>query len=369
MTKVRFCVIGCGRVAGHHLQAISELPGAELAAVCDLVPERAQAYQQRFDVPGYTNYHEMLRREQVDVVNVITPSGMHPQHAIDVIRGYGKHVVVEKPMALRLGDAAAMKAAADSAGVKVFPVYQNRYNAPVRAIKAALADGALGKLAVGSVRLHWCRPQRYYGLSPWRGTWAMDGGAYTNQGIHYLDLLLHLMGDVDRLNSTTGTQLVNIEVEDTGVATLQFANGALGTVEITTAARPDDAEATISILGERGTAVIAGLAANRLAVWTPDPALCETASEEIANAYGNGHKPFLADVVREVAEGIPHPIGFTEGLRAIYLLNALYRSAEDGATVRPGDGLQSARLGREDAALRASYTTPEPEVLNGGATL
>jgi UDP-N-acetyl-2-amino-2-deoxyglucuronate dehydrogenase len=360
MKNIRFCTIGCGRVAGNHLEAITELPGAELAAVCDLVPERAQAYSERFGVPWYGNYHEMLGSEDVDVVNIITPSGMHPHHVIDVISKYRKHIVVEKPLALRLQDAEAMKNAASQAGVTIFPVYQNRYNKAVAGVKAQLASGALGKLALGSVRLHWCRPQRYYGLSPWRGTWAMDGGAYTNQGIHYLDILIYLMGDVDTLYSTTGTQLVDIEVEDTGVATLKFANGALGTVEITTAARPDDAEATVSILGENGTAVIAGLGANRLVTWTLNPDLCAGMSEDIPNAYGLGHKPFLADVVRHLREGIPHPISLDEGMRAIRLLNALYRSAEDGVPVRLADGLNSHRLGQDDEKLRAMYTTLPP---------
>lgn len=364
MNNVRFCVIGCGRVAGNHLQAIAEIPDAELVAVCDLVPERAQAYSERFGVPWYSSYHEMLRRESVDVVNVMTPSGMHARHVLDVIARYRRHVVVEKPMALRLADAEAMKDAADAAGVTIFPVYQNRYNKPIQAIKAEIDRGVLGKMAVGSVRLHWCRPQRYYGLSPWRGTWAMDGGALTNQGIHYLDLLIHLMGDVETLVSATSTQLVNIEVEDTGIAILKFANGALGTVEITTAARPDDAEATISLLGENGTMVIAGLSANRLHTWTLNPAMCPEVSEEVPNAYGNGHKPFLADVVRAVSSGVPHPIGCDEGMRAIRFLNALYRSAEDGAPVRPADRLSSHRLGQDDLRLQAMYTTPIPEELS-----
>jgi predicted dehydrogenase len=172
---------------------------------------------------------------------------------------------------------------------------------------------------------------------------------------------MHLMGDIERVQCATATRLVDIEVEDTGVAALTFANGALGTVEITTAARPDDAEATITILGEKGTAVIAGLAANRLAAWTPDVSMCATASEEIPNAYGFGHRPFIADVVRELRDGVAHPVSFDEGMRAIRLLNALYRSAEDGVAVRPADALGSRRLGKDDPTLRAMYSSPLPE--------
>ena len=320
-------------MAGNHLKAISELPGASLVAVCDIVLERAQAYSKQFNVPWYEDYHVMLRREEVDVVNVITPSGMHPTHVLDVIEHFQKNVVVEKPMAMRLTDLAKMKAAASAANVRIFPVYQNRYNKAVQVVKEAITGGALGKIALASMRLHWCRPQRYYNLSPWRGTWSMDGGAYTNQGIHYLDLLLHLNGDVRTLYSKIATQLVEVEVEDTGVAVLRFTNGSLGTVESTTTHRPDDKEASITILGEHGNCTLAGLASNKLVSWSPDTALCSAASEDIPNAYGFGHKPFLADVVADLQGIKPHPITFDDGARAIHVLNALYRSAEDGVAV------------------------------------
>lgn len=356
--NLRFAIIGCGRVAGNHLNALKDLPGATLAAVCDIVADRARAYSEQFGVPWYEDYHAMLQREEVDVVGVITPSGMHPAHVLDVIMHYRKHIVVEKPMAMRLADVLLMKAAATEAGVKLFPVYQNRYNKAVRAVKDALAAGALGKIALASMRLHWCRPQRYYNLSPWRGTWSMDGGAYTNQGIHYLDLLIHLNGDVETLDSLIATQLVDIEVEDTGVAVLHFSNGSLGTVESTTAHRPDDKEASITILGEKGNCTIAGLAANKLVYWSPDPALCTAVSEEIPNAYGFGHKPFLADVIADLHGVKPHPISFDEGTRAIRLLNALYRSAEDGVPVRLADNLGSVRFGRHDEKLFNLYLAP-----------
>ena len=355
---LRFAIIGCGRVAGNHLNVLKELPGAQIAAVCDIVADRARQYGEQFGVPWYEDYHTMLQRESVDVVNVITPSGMHPSHVVDVIRNYRKHVVVEKPMAMRLADLDLMRSAATAAGVKIFPVYQNRYNKAVQAVKAALGRGELGKIAVASMRLHWCRPQRYYNLSPWRGTWSMDGGAYTNQGIHYLDLLLHLNGDVTKLTSEIATQLVTIEVEDTGVAVLRFANGSVGTIESTTTHRPDDKEASITLLGENGNCTIAGLAANQLVSWSPDPSLCSKVGETIPNAYGFGHKPFLADVIADLQGVRPHPVSFEEGSRAVRLLNALYRSAEDGTPVSLADKPASARFGRHDEKLFNLYVAP-----------
>lgn len=360
MRRVRFAVIGCGRIAGNHLQAIREIPRAELAAICDLIPERAKPYSERFSVPWYADYHTLLMKERVDVVCILTPSGMHPIHTLDIIRRYRKHVVVEKPLALRLDDLDVLQWTAAEHRVKIFPVYQNRYNKPVRAVRMALIEGGLGRLVLGTVRLRWCRPQRYYDRDPWRGTWSLDGGALTNQGIHYLDLLLYLVGDAEEVFAVTSTQLVKVEVEDTAVATVRFTNGAVGSIEVTTAARPEDFEASVSILGEKGTAVLAGLTANRLVTWTPDSSTCEAWSEEVPNAYGNGHKPFLTDVVADLLDGVPHPVSFQEGSRAIHLLNALYRSAEDNRPVVLKDCPASRRLGEEDKGLRALYVT-EPD--------
>lgn len=356
-SEVRFALIGCGRITGNHLDVLSTLSRATIAAVCDLVPDRARAYGERLGVQWYTNYHEMLASERVDVVSILTPSGMHALHALDILERYGTHLIVEKPPALRIGDLTRVQDAASAAGCRLFPVYQNRYNKAVRKVSSEIQDGALGRPLLGSVRVRWCRPQRYYDQSVWRGTWELDGGCATNQGIHYVDLLLHLMGDVDTVYASTATQLVNVDVEDMLVASLRFRNGALGTIEITTAVRPDDFEAEISVLGDGGSAVIAGLAANRLVLFTPDPGQCVASSEEIPNAYGLGHRPFLEDVVAELLDGVPHPISWSEGERAVRLLSAMYRSAEDGAPVKMAEQPASALLGQYDSMLCEPYLT------------
>jgi predicted dehydrogenase len=230
----------------------------------------------------------------------------------------------------------------------------------VRTVRGEVREGALGQLVVGTVRVRWCRPQRYYEQSAWRATWALDGGCLTNQGIHYVDLLVELMGDVESVFALKTTALARIEVEDTLMATLRFANGALGHIEVTTAARPNDFDAEVSVLGEKGAAVIAGLAANRLTVWTPDPAACARHSEEIPNAYGFGHRPFYRDVVGDLVDGIPHPISFASGERAVRLLNAIYRSTEEGVSVRLDARPASSLLGRPDPDLERLYLTPLP---------
>lgn len=357
MSDLRFALIGCGRIAKNHVGPLTELPGAKLVALCDLLPERARPYSEQHAVPLYTNYHSMLRAEPIDVVCILTPSGMHPAHAIDVMRRYRKHVAIEKPMALAWADLAKMKATADECGVNIFPVYQNRYNKAVQKVRADLLSGALGKPVLGTVRLRWCRPQRYYDRDPWRGTWAMDGGALTNQGIHYIDLLQYLLGDVESVSARTATQLVTVEVEDTAVATLRFKSGALGVIEVTTAARPDDFEASISVLAEKGTAILTGIASNQLSTYTLDPAAGAAHSEDFPDAYGYGHWPFFREVIAELSGGKPHSISFDEGTRAIRLLNSIYRSAEDNREVRVDEGATSRSLGRPDPKLAALYET------------
>lgn len=355
---VRFAVIGCGRIAKNHVGPLTELPGARLVAVCDLDERRAHAYADVRGIPAYVSYHEMLSKEDVDAVSILTPSGMHPSHAIDVIERYRKHVIIEKPMALAFADIARMQAAADRAGVRIFPVYQNRYNKAVQRVLRDAASGALGKLVLGTVRVRWSRGAAYYARDPWRGTWAMDGGALTNQGIHYLDLLQFLMGDVESVVASTATRLVDVEVEDVAVATVRFKSGALGVIEVTTAARPIDFEASISVLGENGTAVLGGIASNRLDIYTLDPRALAECSEDFPDAYGFGHWPFFTEVIRELRDGTPHSISFEEGTRAIRLLNAVYRSAEDRREVRLDEGAVSRRLGEPSPALSALYTTP-----------
>ncbi|MFN7982288.1 MAG: Gfo/Idh/MocA family oxidoreductase [Vicinamibacterales bacterium] len=359
-SSIRFAVIGCGRVARMHLDAITEAEGAVLVAVCDLDQGRAVCYSDEYRVPWFCSYHEMLSRRQVDAVAIITPSGMHAAHAIDVLQRYRVHVVVEKPVVLRLGDVDALQRAAHLVGRRVYPVFQNRYNKAVRRVREQIRAGALGKLALGTLRLRWCRPSRYYQQSPWRGTWAMDGGCLTNQGIHYLDLLIQLMGDVDSVTAFTNTAFAQVEVEDTVAASVRFASGALGQIEVTTAARPDDLDAELSVLGEHGTAVIGGLSANRLSVWTPDPSSVSSYSEDIPTPYGFGHKPFYRDVVADLVDGTPHPIALPDAARAIQLLHAIYRAAETEAVTYLADTPVSEVLGEPDPLLESLYTTPPP---------
>lgn len=342
MTKLGFALIGCGRIAPKHLDALTSgaVPGGRLVAVCDTDLAKARAVGTKHVVPAFGTHREMLEQvgDQIDVVNILTPSGQHADHAIDVAR-FGKHVVVEKPMALTLTDADRMIQACDAAGVRLFVVKQNRYNQPVKKLRQALEAGRFGKLVMGTVRVRWCRTQKYYDQDSWRGTWAFDGGVFANQASHHVDLLQWMMGDVESVFAKTTTALVKIETEDTGVVVVKFRNGALGVIEATTATRPKDLEGSLSILGEKGTVEIGGFAVNEMKHWNFTDAEPEDA-EVLAkyqtappNVYGFGHVEYLNKVIESIRSHRSALVDGLEGRKSLELINAIYESVETGREV------------------------------------
>lgn len=358
---VTVALVGCGRIAGHHGRAVAGTDGVALAAVCDLVTDKAKSYAAEFGVPWYASYRDMLARHpEIDTVAVITPSGMHAEHGLEMIERYGKHLILEKPTVMRPSQLDRLAAAARRQGVAIFPVFQNRYNRAVERVRQAIAAGELGEIRIVSVRTRWCRPQRYYDMAPWRGTFSHDGGALTNQGIHHVDLLRHLGGEVARVNATMRTLGAAIEVEDTVVATFTYTNGAVGSLEVTTAARPDDFEASLSIVGSKGLAQIGGIAVNELQVFTTDPAACAAHSEDFSQCvYGFGHGAMYRDIAAARRSLRPYPVSLADARATIQLLNAFYRSDEAGRWVEVESVEESPRLGRANEAVSALYRTPE----------
>lgn len=331
----KFGLVGCGRIAQRHAQLLTEggIEGAELAAVCDIVPERAQALGAKYDTPYFEDMHEMMSTVKPDVVAILTESGRHAEHTL-ALAPYGAHIVVEKPMALRLSDADAMIAACDQAGIKLFVVKQNRFNVPVVKLREALQLGRFGKLVLGTVRVRWSRPQSYYDQDSWRGTWGLDGGVLTNQASHHVDLLEWMMGDVRTVMAMSSQALANIEAEDTAVVCLRFSSGALGVIEATTATRPTDLEGSISILGEGGSVVIEGPAVNKLKTWQfasevpEDAEVIEKYSVNPPNVYGFGHQAYYEHVVSSLTTGARHLVDGLEGRRSLELISAIYESIE-----------------------------------------
>lgn len=350
---LNFALVGCGRIAKRHSELLGhgEIKGARLAAVCDIVSEKAAAIGERFGVPAFTDMDEMARSVDVDVFVVLTESGLHAEHVINLSR-YGKHIMVEKPMALTLADADMMIRACDEAGVKLFVVKQNRFNVPVQKLREAMEAGRFGKLVMGTVRVRWARPQAYYDQDPWRGTWAYDGGVLTNQASHHVDLLEWMMGDVDSVFAHAKTALVDIEAEDTAVVVLKFSNGALGIIEATTAVRPKDLEGSISILGEKGTVEIGGFAVNQMKHWNfvdpqeGDTEVIDRYSVNPPSVYGYGHEAYYNHVIDSISSGRKHLVDGLEGRRSLELINAIYESVETGREVSLRFQPQYCKLGR-----------------------
>ncbi|MBK8759877.1 MAG: Gfo/Idh/MocA family oxidoreductase [Sulfuritalea sp.] len=338
---LKFALIGCGRVAKRHaeLLGLGQIAGARLAAVCDHVEDRARAFGEKYGVPWYVDMHAMMAAETVDVVSILTPSGLHAEHLL-AVAPYRKHVVLEKPMALTLDDADAMIRACAENEIRLFVVKQNRFNVPVQKLREAMEAGRFGRLVLGTVRVRWCRPQSYYDQDAWRGTWAFDGGVLTNQASHHIDLLEWMVGEVESVFAKSTTALVNIEAEDTAVVTLKFRNGALGIIEATTAARPKDLEGSISILGERGSVEIGGFAVNRMKAWnfvesqSDDDDVMEKFSVNPPNVYGFGHQAYYEHVVDCIRNGKQHLVDGLEGRKSLELISAIYESIETGREVR-----------------------------------
>ena len=332
---LRFALVGCGRISKRHSELLGEnqIKGAGLVAVCDKVLSKAEAISSKYGVPAYSCYHEMMQSEKVDVVVILTESGVHAANTIDLAK-YGAHIVVEKPMALTLADADAMIEACDRHGVKLFVVKQNRFNVPVAQLRNALERGRFGKLIMGTVRVRWCRPQAYYDQDPWRGTWAYDGGVLTNQASHHVDLLEWMMGDVESVFAKSKQALADIEAEDTAVVMLKFKNGALGLIEATTAIRPKDLEGSISVLGETGSVEIGGFAVNEMKTWNfsemtdEDESVIEKYSVNPPNVYGFGHKSYYQDIVNSILEKTNHKVDGLEGKKSVEIISAIYESME-----------------------------------------
>ena len=342
MKKIKFALVGCGRISGKHIEAISEIENASLVAVCDIDIQKAKkAAEKAGNIPYFESYEDMLTNViEIDVVNILTPSGMHPEHTIDIVKKYKKHIVVEKPMALRLCDADEMIKVCDANSVRLFVVKQNRYNLPVQKLREAIEEEKFGKMVMGTVRVRWCRSQEYYDLADWRGTWDQDGGVITNQASHHIDLLEWMMGEPISVMAKNGRYLVDVDVDDTCAAIIKFKNGALGIVEATTATRPKDLEGSLSILGENGSVVIGGFAVNQMETWNfkgtteeESKRIVEKYAEIPENVYGFGHQRYLEHIIDCIINEKKALVDGLEGRKSLELISAIYESVETGKEV------------------------------------
>lgn len=338
--EFRVALVGCGRIAKNHFDAISRVDGVNIVAVADVIPERAAAAGVANGVPSFASLEEMLAAVECDIVTVATPSGLHPAHGI-IAASTGKHVVSEKPMAISLAGADALIDACRDAGVRLFVVKQNRLNPAIQLVKRAVEKGRFGRIHSANCTVRWSRPQDYYDQAPWRGTWAMDGGAFMNQASHYVDLIQWLAGPVDSVMAMTATQERRIEAEDSGAAVLRFRNGAIGVLDVTMLTYPRNLEGSLTIMGDRGSVKIAGTAVNRVETWLfadydDDDKLVETAATSPPSVYGFGHEGYYRNVVSVLrGEAEPDTDG-VEGRKSLEIILAVYESARSGLRVSLG---------------------------------
>jgi len=340
--KLRFGIVGCGVIGPTHAEAIASLPDAQLVAVTDIVPNRAQRLADKYMATPYTDLQAMLAHEKLDVVIICTPSGLHGEHTCQVMRS-GRHVIVEKPMEIRLEAIDEMLRVQQETGVKLAVISQHRFDPASRQVYDLLEEKAFGRLVLGNVIVPWWRSQKYYDSGAWRGTWELDGGGVLmNQSIHSIDLLQWFMGPVKSIYAYADTLAHRMETEDVGVAVLRFANGALGTIAATTGAYPG-VTTRIEIFGDRGSAIIEDDNLSYLHLARDDAEEAGdyggspqeskkfngggSAAQNAAAISSTSHALQIADMIRAIREdGTPLVDGYA-ARRSVEIILGIYESA------------------------------------------
>jgi UDP-N-acetyl-2-amino-2-deoxyglucuronate dehydrogenase len=336
--RIRFALVGCGRIWKNHVEALKKhVQHAEVVGVCDIDERALEAGEAATGAQGYVKYDDLLQKTDADVIVLSTPSGLHAEQTMRAAEA-GKHVVTEKPMATHWQDGKRMVAACDVAGVRLFVVKQNRRNATLQLLKQAVEQKRFGRIYMAAINVFWTRPQEYYDSAKWRGTWEFDGGAFMNQASHYVDLLDWLVGPVESVQAYTATLERNIQVEDTGVMAVRWRSGALGTMSVTMLTYPKNLEGSITVLGERGTVRLGGLAVNEIQHWEfadkrPEDAKVKEASYQTTSVYGFGHPLYYDNVIKTLRGEAEAETDGREGLKTLEILIATYLAARDGRRV------------------------------------
>jgi len=349
MKKLKIAIIGCGRISYKHIEAIDQNKvEIQLIALCDRVEYKAitkrdeciKALGEDADVKVYIDYKEMLEKIDVDLVSIATESGHHSEIAIYCMNK-GKHVIVEKPMALSNQDADKMIECAKKNNVKLCVNYQNRFNEPIQKLRTAVEENRFGKLVNGTARTLWNRSRGYYEEASWRGTWELDGGTLMNQCIHNIDLLQWMMGgEIDTVYAQCGTFLRDIEGEDFGAIIIRFKNGAIGIIEGSACVYPKNIEETLSIFGETGTVSIGGLAVNLIETWRfkddkdTEEEILKKYQRESDTVYGSGHILLFKNMIDAINMDREPLINGEEGKKSMSIVLAAYKSRLTGLQIK-----------------------------------
>lgn len=335
-----FAIVGCGRIAKKHAEAIHNTSGSNLLALCDSNEQRLHELAEKNNVNNtYIDYEEMLNNPDIEVVNICTPNAFHADMAIKAIEK-GKHVMIEKPIATSVEDANRIIEAAKKYNVQATSVHQNRFNQAVQKTRKAYEDGKFGKMSHGVASIRWNRDESYYGLDDWRGTKKMEDGILMNQCIHNIDLLIWMMGSVKKVTGITKTRFRDIEMEDVGGAILEFESGALGIIEGAGTIYPTNLEETLNLFGETGTVCIGGIAVNRIENWrfskdfeNEEQECIKSQESDPPSVYGFGHQLIIEDFIKAIESDQKPYISLEDGKRAIEVVLAIYESSRTGLPV------------------------------------
>ncbi|MFO1444385.1 Gfo/Idh/MocA family oxidoreductase [Bacillus sp. Bva_UNVM-123] len=333
---INFAIVGMGHIANKHIEAIDKAENANVYAICDTNPARLEIDNP--NVKKYTDLHNMLKENpDIHVVNICVPSGLHAP-LTKIVAEHGRHIIVEKPMSLKLQEAEEMMRYAKENNVKLAVVHPNRFRPAVQKLKEQMDKGAFGKLSHANATVRWNRNQAYYDQAEWRGTKEFDGGVLMNQAIHDLDLMLWLMGPVESVQAMAATRLRKIETEDVAAAVVQFQNGALGVIEAATTIYPKNLEESIAIFGETASVKISGRNANFIETWDIE-GVSEDEADKLKNEikedpFGKpGHQCIIEDMVQAIQENRNPIVTGEDGIAPVKLILAILESAETGKKV------------------------------------
>jgi len=354
--KIGIALLGCGRVAQHYAKIFGLIDSQryQILGCCDLDFSKAASLSNALKSKSFTDYEAMLEAISPDLILILTPSGLHYQHS-KIALEKGVHVLVEKPITMIPSQAIELEKISRDKGLLYCVAFQNRFNPAIQKIKSAFDSGRFGKIVTATIRLRWCRYQDYYN-DGWHGTWEQDGGVINQQAIHHVDVINWLVGPVDSVSVAATKRLNQLEAEDTLVGLIKFKNGALGTIEATTAARPKDFEASLSVISENGIVQIGGIALNKIDLWNftkdeiGDDEVPEKFSQEVPTGYGLSHIELLEKIFDELLSGQKpvSPIPVSDAISTTYLIHALYQSEEINGWVSVNQESISSRLGKKN---------------------
>ncbi len=345
---MKIFIIGCGRIFSKHIESIKALGNKKfkLVGISDTEIDKINFFSEKLKIPGYLNFIKGIKETNPDIVSILTPSGNHASHIMDVLR-LKKHIICEKPMCLRISDAKKIIKLSQTVNKKVYVVMQNKFNLPVIKLRHDIKNKKFGNIFHASVVVRWKRDQDYYDQHQWRGTWKYDGGVISNQASHHLDLLRTIMGEPVSLFAKSESHLAKIEAEDTALIIFKFKNKKTAIMEATTAMRPDNIEGSLSILGSIGSAKVGGFALNKLSFYNIKNKIDISKYNTIPKSvYGYGHFKFYDHIFVCLSNKKKSEFEASEAIKTVKLINAIYRSIEIDKEVFFNKNIKSRKLGK-----------------------